>query len=392
MYDFHKSFPTHDRKRRVRRHSARIMALRAAAASDGSPIASAARRFRAMSIVTYSTSNYLHWLQHLHANIQALQLRAATLVACSADDVSLGFARSRGLRTIDVRNTSGCAQCSLVGISQGGEAKAQTFRKGSYTRIVHAKSVCVSLHLARCERCAEEVMLFVDGDVTLFADPRPYFPPSAEIAFLIDIGPGLVGEGMGAVHGCGGVTNWSHARAHLNTGFFLMRRTRATRRLWRRMLLYHKANPAVMQQPALYTLLTGRSKYSGNLRVAVHSLDTKRFLSGFCFYQGRPLRHHGILPDEVRVCASQTHAHSAPLTFGNDQVTAIHHNWIRGDTAKFLRAVAYDAAIDGSASQRGGEHFVARARAAMDSRPSWQPPLELIVKSDPGRVSPVPRP
>ena len=104
------------------------------------------------------------------------------------------------------------------------------------------------------------------------------------------------------------------------------------------------------------------------------------------------LLKRGILPDEVRVCASQTRAHSAPLTFGNDQVTAIHHNWIRGDTAKFLRAVAYDAAIDGSASQRGGEHFVARARAAMDSRPSWQPPLESIVKSDPGRVSPVPRP
>ena len=159
------------------------------------------------------------------------------------------------------------------------------------------------------------------------------------------------------------------------------------------MLLYHKANPAVMQQPALYTLLTGRSKYSGNLRVAVHSLDTKRFLSGFCFYQGRPLRHHGILPDEVCVhLKPMPHAHSAPLTFGNDQVTAIHHNWIRGDTAKFLHAVAYDAAIDGSASQRGGEHFVARARAAMDSRPSWQPPLESIVKSDSGRVSPVPRP
>ena len=49
-----------------------------------------------LTILTFASSNYLHWLAHLHRNVEQLQLRDASLLACTADDASLAAAHSKG--------------------------------------------------------------------------------------------------------------------------------------------------------------------------------------------------------------------------------------------------------------------------------------------------------
>ena len=62
-----------------------------------------------LTILTFASSNYLHWLAHLHRNVQHLRLRATRpLVVCSSDGATLADAERKGLGTIDVRNGSGC--------------------------------------------------------------------------------------------------------------------------------------------------------------------------------------------------------------------------------------------------------------------------------------------
>ena len=70
-----------------------------------------------LTILTFASSNYLHWLAHLHRNVEQLQLRDASLLACTADDASLAAAHSKGLATIDVWDTAGCGLCSLLKIN-----------------------------------------------------------------------------------------------------------------------------------------------------------------------------------------------------------------------------------------------------------------------------------
>ena len=58
-----------------------------------------------------------------------------------------------------------------LGHEQGGVG--ERYGTGLYTQIVQAKSACIHAQLASLE--PSSLLWFVDGDVTLFADPRPSF-------------------------------------------------------------------------------------------------------------------------------------------------------------------------------------------------------------------------
>jgi len=272
-----------------------------------------------LTILTFASSNYLHWLAHLHRNVEQLQLRDASLLACTADDASLAAAHSKGLATIDVRDTAGCGLCSLLKINATGlsadsvsKDEGETWGTTTYTQIVHAKSVCVHLHVERHEG-RQGLLLFVDTDVTLFSDPRSHFNGDADIALLLDIGPGVSKTGSQST----GVTSgrqelqpecWhfnasesSDGNSYLNSGFFLMRYTPVMRQLWRQMLHYHTDNPKVMQQAALNTLLKNDSHgRRQNSHITWHGLDPRRFLSGYCFYEQLPMHAYAAVPSPSR--------------------------------------------------------------------------------------------
>ena len=122
----------------------------------------------------------------------------------------------------------------------------------------------------------------------------------------------------------------------------MMRYSEKTRRLWRMMLAYHRDRPGVLQQPALNQLLRGATV--AKLAIRVQGLNESIFLSGFCFYEQRPLSAHHIEADNV---------------------VGVHHNWLKGDHLKWLRAIAFDAIANGSAG------FLAQARTTMATKVSY---------------------
>jgi hypothetical protein len=251
-----------------------------------------------LTILTFASSSYLRWLAHLHRNFQQLRLSDASLLVCTSDDASRAAAHSRDLATIDVRDTAGCSLCSLLsinatatrGVGSLGKDEGETWGTTTYTQIVHAKSVCVHLHIKRHER-QQGLLLFVDTDVTLFSDPRGHFRPDADIALLLDIGPGVSTTGDPE---CWHFNANRSKGSYLNSGFFLLRYTPVIRKLWHRMLHYHADHPKVMQQAALNTLLKEDS------RITLHGLDPRRFLSGYCFYEQLPMHAYAAVPSPLR--------------------------------------------------------------------------------------------
>ena len=305
-----------------------------------------------LTILTFASSNYLHWLGHLHRNVRQLKLPTASLLVCSADGASLAEARGKGLATIDVRDAVGCSSCLLLRTERSSdhaavvspyEDEGASYGTPSYTQLVHAKSLCVHMHLERQWQANRQqgLLMFVDPDVTLFADPRPYFPPGADIALLLDIGPGFVSQ-----PDCGWFNASSSDGAYLNSGLFLMRHSESTRRLWRQMIHYHEDNPTVLQQSALNTVVRN------DTQLKVRGLDPRHFLSGFCFYEQ--------LPTHVRLASPSSH-HLVP-----GSVVAVHHNWLKGDLKKWARATQASAVLTDDAPG-----FVDRARASMRAGIRW---------------------
>ena len=317
-----------------------------------------------LHILTFATGAYLRWLEHLHTNLRLLALPAAALSVCAGDEPSLQAARgldsSMGLSIWDchVDVLSARRRQRLVGERFGTEA---------YLKIVHRKSTCI-LHQLRRLTSPSDILFFVDGDVTLFADPRPHFLSlGVDLALMSDV----IEQGSNAC--VGGSTKHSllgasNATANFNSGFFLLRNVPAAQGLWERMLEYHASHPATRQQPALNHLLQahdeGTSPHSspstswtvcsgqGPTRACTVSsltfaaLNEALFLNGFCFYIQRPLRQE------------------------SSKIVAVHHNYVEGDDRKYKRAVAYEtitnkADVDSTA-------FLRRARAAMGGLPAWE--------------------
>ena len=357
-----------------------------------------------LTILTFASSNYLHWLAHLHVNFQQLRLRDASLLVCTTDDASRAAAHSRGLATIDVRDTAGCSLCPLLGINATTtlstdsliKDEGETWGTTTYTHMVHAKSVCVHLHVERHER-QQGLLLFVDTDVTLFSDPRSHVHLEADIALLLDIGPGV----QNFTHpDCAHFDprSTSSTASYFNSGFFFMRYTPVIRQLWRRMLQYHADNPKVMQQAALNTLLKqpeamqeksckGHAASSGSCseshwHIMAHGLDPRRFLSGYCFYEQLPIHACAAVPCPSRgspsflqpcmtlcvLCAAcgRRLAPSISQRLEPDAVVAVHHNWIKGDRHKWTRAV--ETSVVAVNNTPG---FLDRARSSMKAGVYW---------------------
>ena len=323
-------------------------------------------------VLTFASGSYLRWLALLHANLRLLALPATGFSVCTADEASRRAASALGVEVLDLSNESSGAVPPRQVASRYGTA--------AYVSVVHAKTRCIVSKLSQLQlgeqaavrtddARAEALLFFVDGDVTLFGDPRPPFA-----AMGVDLA--LMSDRVGFGGACGyppmnASQRASAARAaampNFNSGFFLLRVGPAALLLWSTVQDYHRNHPLVMQQAALNAVLDEkrylargalahrmrRTLDMGGMRLRLAALDEATFLNGHCFYERRPLR---------------TDATS---------VMAVHHNYISGDDRKFERARAYHAIVD--ENDKTWEAFARRSRAAMEANASWNP------AGDPGK-------
>ena len=317
-----------------------------------------------LHVLTFATGSYLRWLQLLHANLRLLALPTTEFSVCTADETSRRAARAMGVEVLDFSHL-------VAGQSNGPTSPprqvAERFGTGSYVSVVHAKTHCIISKLSLLRKEAESqpadaridaLLFFVDGDVTLFGDPRPHFAAmGVELAFMSDNSDHRSHSG----DACGlSLHNASATRMVFNSGFFLLRVGPAALWLWSTVQAYHRDHPQVLQQAALNDVLNDKRYWAPGeagsdprqrtlgvegSRLRVAPLDEATFLNGHCFYERRPLRADAA------------------------NVMAVHHNFIDGDGRKFERARAYHATVD--ESDRTWEAFARRARAAMDANASW---------------------
>ena len=368
------------------------------ALADASPTRSA---LPPLTVVTFATAAYVRWLEALHTNLRLLALPAVTLSVCAGDRTSQEAARALRLPTFDFR-------VGGPGVEQGGAG--ERFGTERYLEIVHAKSACIYSQLLSL--APSSLLWFVDGDVTLFGDPRPSFLSlGVDLALMADnVDTGSDGwvtrpgssEWVPFNRSCRACTRGS-ARAcfagnqNYNSGFFVARSVEATRWLWRTMLSYHARRPEVRQQVALNELISNYESYVAGVQVrpdelralrslhrrelkrkaalvftaerppqplTVAALDESRFLNGHCFYQrararAAPVFEHGH------------YQRGWPLReqgLNSSRVLAVHHNYISGDELKFRRALAFGAIVQANDTM---STFLRRARASMECVPQW---------------------
>ena len=115
-----------------------------------------------LQLLTFATGAFVRWLERLHLNLRLLALPNARLSVCAGDASALQAARGMGLFALDFSR----------GLNRGC-SDAERFGSQGFNRIVHAKSTCVHAQLVRLE--PPSLLFFLDGDVTLFGDPRPSF-------------------------------------------------------------------------------------------------------------------------------------------------------------------------------------------------------------------------
>ena len=350
--------------------------------NDGSAVHRAMHAYRAqqgrqrgvlrspLHVLTFATGSYLRWLQLLHANLRLLALPATEFCVCTADETSRRAARAMGVEVLDF---SRLVTGQINWPTSPPRQVAERFGTASYVNVVHAKTHCIISKLSQLRGEAESqpadaridaLLFFVDGDVTLFGDPRPHFAAmGVELAFMSDNTISQSHYRSYSGDACGLLAHNASAKSMVfNSGFFLLRVGPAALWLWSTVQAYHRDHPQVMQQAALNAVLNDKRYWAPGeagsdprqralsvegSRLRVAPLDEATFLNGHCFYQRRPLRADAA------------------------NVMAVHHNFINGDGRKFERARAYHATVD--ESDRTWEAFARRARAAMDANASWNP-------------------
>ena len=318
-----------------------------------------------LHILTFATGAYVRWIEHLHTNLRLLALPAAALSVCAGDEPSLKAAR--GLNTSVGLSLWDC-RIDVLSARRRQRLVGERFGTEAYLKIVHRKSTCILQNLRRLSS-PSDILFFVDGDVTLFADPRPHFLSlGVDLALMSDViemgsNACVAGSTQQSVLGA------SNATANYNSGFFLLRNVPAAQGLWEKMLEYHVSHPATRQQPALNRLLQARDEGTSPhsrpsrcswtvctgqgptractvLSLTFAALNEALFLNGFCFYMQRPLRQD------------------------RSKIVAVHHNYVEGDDRKYKRAVAYETIT--SKADVDSTAFLRRARAAMGGLPAWQ--------------------
>jgi hypothetical protein len=352
----------------------RAVERRAAGRGGASAQADASTALPPLTIVTFATAAYVRWIERLHTNLRLLALPAVSrLSVCAGDRVTQQAARAMGLTTFNFSLNLGRVQ-GRVG---------ELYGTGRYTRIVQAKSACIHAQLVSLEPSA--LLWFIDGDVTLFGDPRPSFLSlGVDLALMadtidVDLPKRLRRDNNGRLlptvrqqnSSCRACTRGSARacfanRGNFNSGFFVMRSVESTRWLWRTMLSYHAGRPEARQQIALNDLIRSYETPSRRIHLyrkagvvytaerpprplTIAALDESRFLNGNCFYERRPVHAHGL---------------------NSSRVLAVHHNYVSGDELKFRRAQAFGAVVQNNDTM---QTFLRRARAFMDCVPPWTP-------------------
>ena len=322
-----------------------------------------------LHVLTFATGSYLRWLLLLHANLRLLALPTTELSVCTGDETSRRAARAMSVEVLDFSRLVTGGQSN--GSASPPRQVAERFGTASYVNVVHAKTRCIISKLSQlrleADARVDALLFFVDGDVTLFGDPRPHFAAmGVELAFMSD---NTISRSHYRSHSGGacGLSphNASATRMVFNSGFFLLRVGPAALWLWSTVQDYHRDHPQVMQQAALNSVLDDNRYWapgeagsdprkrtlsverSEGSRLRVATLDEATFLNGHCFYQRRPLRADAA------------------------NVMAVHHNYISGDDRKFERARAHHAIVD--ENDKTWEAFERRSRAAMEANASWSP-------------------
>ena len=152
------------------------------------------------AIATLCSAGYVHWLEHLHRNLNLLRLVPPRLTVCVTDRQTRAAARTLQLDTLLVGDAS----------TERQRATAHAFGTEAYASVTRRKANCVLAVLTR--RQPPPALLFTDIDVTFFASPWAHLPSrTADIALLDDAGP----------------SQMSHNT--LNSGFFFVRNLTSTR-------------------------------------------------------------------------------------------------------------------------------------------------------------------
>ena len=219
-----------------------------------------------LHVLTFATGSYLRWLQLLHANLRLLALPATEFTVCTADETSRRAARAMSVEVLDFSRL-------VTGQSNGPTSPprqvAERFGTGSYVSVVHAKTHCIISKLSQLRGEAESqhadarvdaLLFFVDGDVTLFGDPRPNFAAmGVELAFMSDNTISQSDYRSHSGDACGlSPHNASATRMIFNSGFFLLRVGPAALWLWSTVQAYHRDHPQVLQQAALNDVLNDK--------------------------------------------------------------------------------------------------------------------------------------
>ena len=151
------------------------------------------------AIATLCSAGYVHWLEHLHRNLNLLRLVPPRLTVCVTDLQTRATARTLQLDTLLVADAS----------TEQRHATAHAFGTEAYASVTRRKASCVLTVLTR--RQPPPALLFTDMDVTFFASPWAHLPSrTVDIALLDDGGP----------------SQMSHNT--LNSGFFFVRNLTST--------------------------------------------------------------------------------------------------------------------------------------------------------------------
>ena len=180
-----------------------------------------------LHVLTFATGSYLRWLVLLRANLRLLALPATELSVCTGDEASRRATSAMGVEVLDFsRSVTGPRNESASPPRQ----VAERFGTVSYVSVVHAKTRCIISKLSQLAQHADArvdvLLFFLDGDVTLFGDPRPHFAAmGVELALMSDR------QGFGGACGLP-PRNASATRMVFNSGFFLLRVGPAALWLW----------------------------------------------------------------------------------------------------------------------------------------------------------------
>lgn len=262
--------------------------------------------------LTVATSNYFHWLCHLHANLQHLGYDSGDLGVCVFDAETEHEIRAMGMQVIPLSN-----------LTMSSTSGAATFGSPAFKDMAIGKQTCIWETLGTLEQ--NGTLVFLDGDITLLTDPLALMPKGYDLVITDD-------------------STAFDIFAKGNIGFFMASNTERMRAFaggYLRRLHRHKDRN---DQDVINSEIR---EHAAEIGLQTYTLDPTVFVNGFFFYEYR---------------------HRRPIDVS--RVAAVHHNYISGDSNKWRRAAEYNTILRAKESWPA---FVSRLRRAAITMPAWVP-------------------